>query len=258
MTNAEDLLRALAAANPVPEAGVATPGKTERDALLDRIYEEHPRRLRRTRSRRLLVAGLSIVIAATAIPAAALSGRLSSLFEFSNQGTSDVPEAEQLNNVRVADRLGLEPGSTVRLAERSGVVFYTVRGESQRQCFGYSAGPDVQSERFTALMCPSPDGPAVFPSSTSPILDMSPHMGRLGSNRVHFPKIIGFAADGVAEVGIVDLHGRRHTTPVESNVYVAENLADVPAQAQIAVDTQGDVVWRREVKALTLGKADGT
>jgi hypothetical protein len=254
VTNSDYLLRALAAANPVPEAGAATSGKAERDALLQRIYEQHHRGPRRARSRRLTIVGVSIAIAATAIPAA-LSGRLGALFDFSNRGISDVPEVQLLNNLRVADRLGLEPGTTVRLAERSGVIFYMVRGEDQRRCFGYSAGPDVQSETFTALECP---GEPPFPSPRRPVLDLSPLMGREGSSDLSIPTIIGFAADGVAEVGIVDQHGRRHMTSVESNVYFAENLGDVRAAAQIALDGRGDVVWRRDVPSARVGTTDGS
>lgn len=254
MNNAEDILRTLAAVNPLPETAVVALAKPERDALLHHIYEEHQGRPRPTRSRRLLVAGISIAIAASAIPAAALSGRLSSLFDFSNRGTPDVPEAQQLNNVRVADRLGLQPGSTMRLAERSGVVFYSVRGKDQRECFGMGSG-DV-AETYETLVCPSPDDPVPFPSPSRPVLDLSPMMGHEGSTRVYFPRIIGFAADGVAEVGFVDLDGRTHTTPVEGNVYFAENLADVPAQAQIALDAQGDVVWRRAARAPMFGNTE--
>lgn len=254
MTNSDYLLRTLAAANPVPEAGAATSGKAERDALLQRIYEQHQRPPRRAPSRRLLVVGLFIAIAATAIPTA-VSGRLGALFDFSNRGTADAPDAQLLNNLRVADRLGLEPGTTVRLAERSGVIFYVVRGEDQRRCFGYSAGPDVQSETFTALQCPR-EPP--FPSPRRPVLDLSPLMGREGSADVSIPKIIGFAADGVAEVGIVDQQGRRHMTSVESNVYFAENLGDVRAATQIALDAHGDVVWRRDVRPARTETTDGS
>jgi hypothetical protein len=246
MTNTEDLLRTLAAVNPLPATAEAALAKTERDALLQHVYEEDAGRSRPRRSRRLLVAGISIAIAASVIPAAALSGRFGSLFDFSNRGTADVPEAQQLNNLRVADRLGLQPGSTIRLAERSGVGFYTIRGKDQRQCFGISSGPSAKSE-LTTLMCLSADGPAAFPSPSRPVLDFSPVMGRDGSTHMYFPSLMGFAADGVAEVGVVDLEGRTHTTPVEANVYFTENLANVPAQALVARDADGKVVWRREV-----------
>jgi hypothetical protein len=255
VTNSDYVLRALAAANPVPEAGAATSGKAEREALLQRIYEQHQRGPRRARSRRLIVVVVSFAIAATAIPAA-LSGRLGALFELSNRGNSDVPEAALLNNLRVADRLGLEPGTTVRLAERSGHIFYMVRGEDQTRCFGYSrAGRDVQSETFTALACPR-EPP--FPSPRRPVVDLSPLMGRQGSPDVSIPTIIGFAGDGVAEVGIVDQDGRRHMTEVESNVYFAENLGGVDAAAQIALDANGDVVWRRDVPSGRVGTTDGS
>jgi hypothetical protein len=246
MSNDQDLLRVLAAVNPLPEARAAALGTSERDALLRRIYEEHQRRPRPTPSRRLLAVGISLAIAASAIPAAALSGRLGSLFDFSNRGTPDAPEAQQLSQLRVADRLGLQPGSTMRLAERSGLVFYTVRGKDQRQCFGVSSGPGAKSE-LTTLMCLSADGPEAFPSPSRPVLDLSPVMGRDGSTQMYFPRLMGFAADGVAEVGVLDLDGRTHTTPVDDNVYFAENVADIPAQAQVALDAEGDVVWRREV-----------
>jgi hypothetical protein len=255
MNDTEDLLRTLAAVNPLPETAEAALAKPERDALLHHIYEEHQGRSRPTRSRRLLLAGISIAIAASVIPAVALSGRLSSLFDFSNRGTPDAPGAEQLNNVRVADRLGLQPGSTMRLAERSGFVFHSVRGKDQRQCFGISSGASAKSE-LTTLMCLSADGPAAFPSPSRPVLDFSPVMGRDGSTHVYFPSLMGFAADGVAEVGVVDLEGRTHATPVEANVYFTENLANVPAQALVALDAGGKVVWRRDVRLPMLGKTE--
>jgi hypothetical protein len=246
MNNADDLLRTLAAANPLPSSAEVALAKPERDALLQHIYAEHAERSRPTRSRALLVAGISIAVAASVIPAAAVSGRLSSLFDFSNRGTPDMPGEQELNNVRVADRLGLQPGSTMRLAERSGVLFYAVRGKDQRQCFGISASASANPE-LTTLMCPGGDGPAAFPSPSRPVLDLSPMMGRHGSTLKYFPSMMGFAADGVAEVGVVDREGRVHTTLVEGNVYFTEDLADVPAQALVARDAHGEVIWRRDV-----------
>lgn len=247
MSNIQDpVVRSLAAVNPLPETADVALANPERDALLHRIYEERQEVPPRRRSRRLLVAGVSIAIAASVIPAAALSGRLTSLFDLSNRGTADVPEAQQLNSVRVADQLGLQPGSTIRLAERSGVGFYTVRGEGQTQCFGIRSGPAADST-FTTLTCQSPDDAAPFPSPSRPVLDLSPIMGQEGNTRVHLPRMIGFAADGVAEVGVVDADGHIHTTPVQANVYFTEDFADFPAQAMVALDAQGEVVWRSEL-----------
>jgi hypothetical protein len=246
MNRAEGLLRTLAAANPLPETAETALAKPERDALLHHIYATHQGLPPPPWSRTLLVAAISIAIAASVIPAVALSGRLSSLFDFSNRGTPDAPGAAQLNNLRVADRLGLQPGSTMRLAQRSGLVFHTVRGEDQRQCFGINSGPGAKSE-LTTLMCLSADGAAAFPSPSRPVLDFSPVMGRDGSTYMYLPTLMGFAADGVAEVGLVDLEGRMHTTPVEANVYFTENLANVPAQAVVALDADGELIWRRDV-----------
>jgi hypothetical protein len=177
-----------------------------------------------------------IAIMAAAIPAAALSGRLNSLFNFSNEGTTNVPEERELTNLRVADRLGLVPGSTVRLAERGGVAFYSVRGDEQRVCYGTRRRADAE---FETLLCPGTNESTPFPSSSRPVLDLSPRLGQPGSNQAYFREVIGFAADGVAEVGIVDLDGQTHTTPVQDNVYYTEEFAAVPAQALVALTRRG-------------------
>jgi hypothetical protein len=251
MSTNDDPVRILAAANPVPEATTLAATVGERDALLDHIYRDRSASSGPRRPRRLLLAAVLVALTVSAVPAVALTGELDTLFNFSNKGTADVPEAQKLNTMRVADRLGLQPDSTVRVAQRAGFAFYLVRGHKDRQCFGISSDA---GETYETLMCPGSDGQATFPSPSTPLLDLSATVSQEGSTRVYFPRLIGFAADGVAEVGLVDLDGHTHTTPVKGNVYVTTDVGDVPAQALVAFDSRGKVVWRRTVKAPVVPK----
>lgn len=213
MTN-DPLIGRLAAANPFP-APLATASP----------------RFRRRPRRRLLAA--AIAVALVSVPAGAFADEIGGLLGFSTQGqpvaTSDTA-LSQVSGLREAmQELGFP--STLRLLDRrEGIGFYAARRASGNFCFA------IERRTGEAGVGCVLGGPA-FPSPERPILDFSRFS--------HGARLIGFAADGVANVSLLDDSGRViASAPVVNNVYAD---ADPPAGgvAVEAADSDGSVIYRR-------------
>ena len=212
MTNNPAIAR-LAAANPFPvPPATASP------------------RLRRRPRRRLLAAAIAAAVAS--VPAVAFADDIGGLLGFSTHGqpvaTGDTALSQVSGLGDAMQELGFP--STLRLLdERDGIRFYAARRTDGRFCFA------IERRAGKAVGCVL-GGPS-FPSPERPILDFSRFSGGA--------RLIGFAADGVANVSLLDGSGRViASAPVVNNVYAE---ADPPAGAVVvvAVDTHGTVVYRR-------------
>lgn len=207
----------LAAANPFPTAAPLTATPTQR----------------RGHRRRLAVAALAA--AAIAVPAAAFADGIGSLLGFSTQGTpvatSDTPFTRVSGFAEALPELGV-PSTLRLLATRDGISFYAARRPDGHYCFA------VDSARRKGLGCDmgSPAG-AFFPSPQRPIFDFSRFS--------HGERLVGFAADGVASVSLIDASGAViASAPVIDNVYA--NASPPPGAAGVeALDAHGKVVYRR-------------
>src|SRR5207302_1035489 len=85
------------------------------------------------------------------------------------------------------------------------------------------------------------------PFAKSALVDLSPRHGNdpadPAAEIVSVTRLVGFAADGVASVGVVGLSGSViASTPVSNNTYASGVLADVPAKAIVALDSAGRTV----------------
>lgn len=210
--NDDQLIARLAAANPVP-SGIAA-------------REPQPVRF----ACRIAVAA-TVAAAAIGLPAVAFADEVGALFGFSNEGTpvptSSSPFSRDSSLNQAMEELGF-PSRLQLLTERDGVRFYAARRANGTFCFA------VDLDGRKAVGCSV--APA-FPSPERPIVDFS----RFSKGA----RIVGFAADGVSTVALVDSSGSTlATAPVIANVYAASNT--VPGAVGVeALDARGTVVYER-------------
>jgi hypothetical protein len=188
-------------------------------------------RLRLRPRRRLLAAAIAAALAS--VPAGAFADDIGGLLGFSTQGQPVATRDTALSQVSGLKDAMQELGfpSTLRLLDRrEGIGFYAARRASGNFCFA------IERRTGEAGVGCVLGGPS-FPSPERPILDFSRFS--------HGARLIGFAADGVANVYLLDDSGRViASAPVVNNVYAN---ADPPAGAVAveAVDSHGTVVYRR-------------
>lgn len=210
----DPVIARLAAANPFPLPVATSAGARPRSG----------------RRRPLLVAGLAA--AAVAVPGVAFADDIAGLLGFSTQGRPVVASATdfgRLSGLNAAmQELGF-PSTLQLLDERDGISFYAARRADGKLCFA------VDSANGKGLGCVL-GGPA-FPSPERPIIDFSRFSGGA--------RLVGFAADGVASVALLDASGAViATAPVIDNVYANAN-PPAGAVAVEALDSSGSVVYRR-------------
>jgi hypothetical protein len=129
-----------------------------------------------------------------------------------------------------------------RLATRNGTVFYTAPGATGGLC--YAKGPE-NTGGIALLGCPNAKEVFSFPSREKPILEMSGGVIDSTDGSVHLLELSGFAADGVAKVGLIDVNGVIHSVNVSDNVYDLA-LPNVEAKAVVALDGTGREIYRRD------------
>lgn len=229
----------LAAANPLP--GGATLDDPARERLLARVLLSAP--ARRRPSRRLVAVG--VAAAAIAVPAAAFADQIGQLLGFSNEGTPVATTAVVGQDGMLASVMAeLQfPSQIGDLGERAGFHFYVSRKADGDFCFVISSPAPVDAQHPRAIGCAPPD---VFPTAERPLIDFS---GAGVPNR--FPadgvvtRLLGFAADGVASVAVLDANGDTiASTPVVGNVYADTDVPQVPAAAIVARDASGAELYR--------------
>jgi hypothetical protein len=210
--NDDQLIARLAAVNPVPTG--------------TQVREPQPLRFPR---RTALAAALAA--AAIGLPTVAFADEIGALFGFSNEGTpvprSASPFTQDSSLNEAMQELGF-PSRLHLLTERDGVRFYAARRENGAFCFAV----DLDGRR--AVGC---SVTPAFPSPQRPIVDFS----RFSKGA----RIVGFAADGVSTIGLVDASGATiATAPVIDNVYAATNTTPGAVGVE-ALDSQGAVVYTR-------------
>ena len=247
MRNGTDVMKRIAAANPVP-GRIGSDAASE--ALLERILDtqpgtgdEGPRRVVRNGTLRVAAVAAAI-LAAIAVPTLALADHYG-ILGLSNPGdpvsraSLDPYELGALENYGGTDDIR-------RLGERAGVAFYVGRSEDGGLCFatGSAAGPAPKLDHFIGCQANVPDA---FPSPEQPILNLGSAFKTTPLPRqiTYILRLGGFAADGVASVGYVDTNGVTHTTPVVDNIYATDWFdEDVPAIAIVALDAEGRELYR--------------
>jgi hypothetical protein len=196
----------------------------------------------------LLLALLGAALAAAVLAARGESRR--SLFDgVSNRGRV-VPTA----GLAAADRTDLDGAGVTEvrlLAERGGVRFLRGTTASGGSCVILARRVEGR-DRFGAFGCPSR-----FPSEDMPVADLTSYTQGLDDPYPAVTQVAGFAADGVAAVGIRTPDGDVRWTPVQDNVYVAQPVA-TRAAALLVRDDSGRVISTTPVGGRTLRESFAT
>jgi hypothetical protein len=190
-----------------------------------------------------------ILIASGTLAVVATSAATAGVLMASGPSTNPAQRYDHLSNVgtpvvvsrRNADILVNGAGKPVlnHLGTRDGMMFYAGPGSAGGQCYALGA---AKTGGIVVLGCLDPAAP--FPSKDVPILDMSGIAGDPRTHTVTLLELSGFAADGVATVGLIDVNGVLHSAEVRENIYYA-NLPQVQARALVAVDLSGKEIFRR-------------
>lgn len=189
-------------------------------------------------SRRALAA---VATAAVFLAVVAVAAAVALLFR-SGGGGDDL--ARLSNRGRPADLAvagqGRARGGKVRLlAIREGHAFYRTSMDGV-PCFGIGRFSPTRGVQPGVGGCTQ-----TFPTPAEPILDESPIEDCIGCSGPHYVRVEGFAADGVAEVGVAEESGRIGARiPVVDNVYHLAALPDGDFTRIFAFDAEGDVVAR--------------
>ena len=173
-----------------------------------------------------LAASAAVVVAARSAHGSARTG----LFRFSNHGVSIVPSR--------GARRAFRAESVRLLAVRDGRAFYELDTADGR-CFGVGSASSLGDPG--GEVCPRG---APFPSAVRPTLDFSIYEGQTSSrDEMRLFRIEGFAADGVAAVGVENRAGHLvRRVPVSNNVYVVGRVPPGLSGAIVALDPGGSVM----------------
>ena len=173
---------------------------------------------------------------------------------------SDDGPAVDVNELSERDRQTLRRlgrGAPVRSIEAIGNdgrrAYYKVEFENGIGCLlsgspqgenrlgGGSCGPGLFAATQAHPLLPTPKRPitADVPVEAS-VDDPVPRIWR----------VTGLAGQGVARVGLVDAHGEVHSVPVEGRVYQLADLPHRPWSALVALDSEGNEVYRERLRLL--------
>jgi hypothetical protein len=187
----------------------------------------------------LVLAVASGVVAATATAFAVGGAEQADVGGISNAGVPvDVAQLSP-HAIEGLQRAG-GTGTLNRLGERAGTTFFAGSSFAEgRFCFATAdaggRGP---------VTCQGAEG--VFPSADAPLADFSPRRGNDPVNPadevVQILRLVGFAADGVEQVGVVAVDGSVFTTPVVNNIYASNDVPATPARAIVALDSDGKTI----------------
>lgn len=167
----------------------------------------------------------------------------------SNQGVRVDPDSMPAGERALLSENGYS--TDVRfLGRRGDTRFYIGTGASSgARC--YLTGRAVEpAPHFGVLACTSD-----FPTDEQPILDYSAYSQGLNDPYPSIDRLAGFAADGIAEVGVRTAAGQTTWIPVVNNIYGAGSFG--PVAGVLARDDEGTIVYRRIGRAMTLAEAYG-
>jgi hypothetical protein len=197
----------------------------------------------RRRFRRVLLPIVVVVVAALAVGSAlALTGRLDGLLH--GTPVKDLTPAERFV---LGEQVGAN-GKVELIATHGSRSFYVIRKQGGGRC--YAVGERAKRltpaqiqlrTRFGVLGC-MPKG--IFPSRALPVLDFSYYRMRPGQRAPELVGLEGFAANPVAEIGVIGGDNRIvYTTPVRDNVYSVRATGVMRARGLVALDDDGKQLW---------------
>lgn len=233
-----DALGAVAALNPYIDLA-ALENPVERDRIFARVLARRGERAASLLPPRRVAAAAIVLATALVLPALAVSGRLGSIFGFSNAGKS-VARVD-LRSAKALDLAGA--GKVKLLAARNGIGVYTATGAGGERCF--FVGPSRMPDRHgLGGGCLNSKASAGFPSREEPVVDMSAFVYVPYSKDEQVRRLAGVAADGVATMEVL---GADCTviarTSVQDNVYATADVPAKPAAGIRALDGNGSTVF---------------
>jgi hypothetical protein len=246
-----EALKAFAHLNPVSAERIVelerAPERERTYALIVARQEESAKSRSRVRLRRAAITTIALVVVLAVVPALALSGKLGSLFRFSNEGTGIDTKTRELRTASALDISGATPGTLKLLASRAGVGIYVARDKSGSLC--YFLGPsELPGERGLGGGCLNAEASARFPSPEQPVIDMTAFVYKPGASGERVTRLVGVAADGVARVQVLGVDcGVIAEALVVDNVYVEADIPDAAAVGIQALGQTGERVYLRKL-----------
>jgi hypothetical protein len=237
---------------------LATGARGEDGDWLDVLARARSARRRRSL---ILVAVIALAVAASA-PAFGLADRVVGLLEGGEPVKRENLSTQDLRGLSAVMNHGLRVGSHEELRGRLGAVsairriavaqgraYFVIEERDGTRCYAVGS---VEADHFGQIAC-VPD----FPSPSLPILNLAVFHGVApaegpnihGDSASAAPcclwRLEGFAADGVASVGVVTVRGDLTAiTSVENNVYTRlKDLPTEPIEAFVALDHDGTRIY---------------
>jgi hypothetical protein len=213
-------------------------------------------RARTTTRRRVALAttAAALIAIVLATPALGLGNRLLGFFDGTPIDSTQVPASDlhvlsamahgvspRLSASKQEDAARFQAASLRQLAVRDGRTFFAARAEGGGLCVAIG---EVGAEHLFGSISCAPD----FPSSARPLLDesawRSPGLDRESEAHSQITRFEGFAADGVASVGLLVADGKiASITQVEDNVYLRrDDLPSDPVLGIVALDKDKRVI----------------
>lgn len=157
------------------------------------------------------------------------------LLAVSAQGTS---VALPPNDVRTKHLHGSGIDELTLLGTIGGRSIYRV-GDSEHACYG--AGNADAAWPLGVVSCRN--APPYFPSREMPLFDFSTAGMDRTDAEMHYIRVAGVAADGVASVGLLNRSGAMvERLRVQANIYGAESLPTTTGVRLVALDESGNAL----------------
>jgi hypothetical protein len=162
----------------------------------------------------------------------------SSKADFSTVSAQGIEVSLPPKDVRTKRLRGSHMTDLTLLGTVGGRNLYRVGGP-EHPCYG--AGDAGASWPLGVISCRI--APPYFPSPEMPLFDFSTVGMDRGDAEIHYIRVEGVAADGVASVAVLDRSGATvERLPVRANVYGAESLPTATGVRLVALDASGNVV----------------
>jgi hypothetical protein len=194
-------------------------------------------------TRKVWMPGLGLVVAAV------VAGGIAWTFASASDATKPSPALSTVsaqgtkvalppNDIRTKRLRGSGISDLTLLGTVGGRSLYRV-GDSAHPCFG--AGDAGATWPLGVISCRN--AAPYFPSREMPLFDFSMVGMDRGDAEMHYIRVEGIAADGVASVRVLDRDGATvERLPVRANVYGAESLPTRTGVRLVALDAGGNVI----------------
>jgi hypothetical protein len=192
---------------------------------------------------RFIVLGLAltgVLIAAMIVQPAWSSGSANAT---SHRAPTGHLAASNMHDANLRQRAGVNLGSARQVGQQDDTTFFIADGthNANERCFIVAHGAGAAtSPGITAC---GDANKISFPPQV-PLLNLSTFAVTQGSGEYPMlTRLQGFAGEGVAAVGVVDVNGAVHRTPVIGNVYAKRNPVKAPVTALLALSRSGKTLY---------------